>query len=148
MKHHRTNPKATTIFLSGGCLGFFWKNYFNAQADRFFFIDFALYNVAEQKFMLSPARKKNIALLNLSSQCIVFMEKYISVPHDRKTKFCFSSHEKKIFWLKKYWHLGKDKNCPHSFFSSKYKKEPLACMEHGTLQTRCPLWSMIRHCGL
>jgi hypothetical protein len=97
MKHHRTNPKATTIFLSGGCLGFFKKNYFNALADRFFFIDFALYNVAEKKFILSPVRKKNIALLNLSSQCIVFMEKCISVPHDRKTKFCFPSHEKKIF---------------------------------------------------
>ena len=29
------------------------------------------------------------------------MEKCISVPHDRKTKFCFPSHEKKIFWLRK-----------------------------------------------
>ena len=47
--------------------------------------------------MLSPARKNNIALLNLSSQCIVFMEKCISVPHDRKTIFCFPSHEKKYF---------------------------------------------------
>ena len=49
--------------------------------------------------MLSPVRKKNIALLNLSSQCIVFMEKCISVPHDRKTIFCFPSQEKKIFLL-------------------------------------------------
>jgi hypothetical protein len=29
------------------------------------------------------------------------MEKCISVPHDRKTIFCFPSHEKKIFWLRK-----------------------------------------------
>ena len=48
--------------------------------------------------MLSPARKKkNVALLNLSSQYIVFMEKCIYVPHDRKNNFCFPSHEKKIF---------------------------------------------------
>jgi len=51
----------------------------------------------KKKTMLSPARKNNIALLNFSSQCIVFMEKCISVPHDRKTIFCFPSHEKKIF---------------------------------------------------
>jgi hypothetical protein len=32
-------------------------------------------------------------------QCIVFMEKCISVPHDRENNFCFPSHEKtkKIF---------------------------------------------------
>jgi hypothetical protein len=53
--------------------------------------------VAEKFFMPSPARKKNIALLNLSSQCIVFMEKCISVPDDRETNFCFPSYEKKIF---------------------------------------------------
>ena len=47
--------------------------------------------------MLSPVRKKIIALLNLSSQCIVFMEKCISVPHDREKNFCFPTHEKKIF---------------------------------------------------
>ena len=34
-------------------------------------------------------------------QCIVYMEKCISVPHDRKIIFCFPSHEKKIFWLRK-----------------------------------------------
>ena len=27
-------------------------------------------------------------------QCIVFMEKCISVPHDRENNFCFPSHEK------------------------------------------------------
>jgi hypothetical protein len=36
--------------------------------------------------------KKNIALLNLSRQSIVFLEKCISVPHDRKTIFCFPSY--------------------------------------------------------
>jgi hypothetical protein len=41
--------------------------------------------VAEKKIMLSPVRKKNIALLNLSSQCIVFTEKCIFVPHEKKT---------------------------------------------------------------
>jgi hypothetical protein len=46
--------------------------------------------------MLSPVRKKNIALLNLSSQCIVFMEKGIFVPHEKKTIFC-CLQEKKIF---------------------------------------------------
>ena len=45
--------------------------------------------------MLSPARKKNIALLNLS-QCIVFMEKCISVPHDRKKNFAFLLMRKNI----------------------------------------------------
>ena len=30
-----------------------------------------------------------------------FYGKRISVPHDRKTIFCFPSHEKKIFWLRK-----------------------------------------------
>jgi hypothetical protein len=45
--------------------------------------------------MLSPVRKKNIALLNLSSQCIVFMEKCISVPHDRKNIFAFLLMRKK-----------------------------------------------------
>ena len=51
--------------------------------------------------MLSTARKKNIALLNLSSQCIAFMEKCISVPHDRTNIFCFPCHEKEIFSLRK-----------------------------------------------
>jgi hypothetical protein len=47
--------------------------------------------VAGKNFMLSPAwRKKNIALLNLSSQCIAFMEKCISVPHDKENKFLLS----------------------------------------------------------
>jgi hypothetical protein len=44
--------------------------------------------------MLSPVRKKIIALLNLSSQCIVFMEKCISVPHDREKENGF------MFYLK------------------------------------------------
>jgi hypothetical protein len=40
--------------------------------------------------MLSPARKKNIALLNLST------EKCIFVPHEKKTIDC-CLQEKKIF---------------------------------------------------
>ena len=50
--------------------------------------------------MLSPVRKKYIALLNLSSQCIVFTEKCIFVPHEKKTIVC-CLQEKKIFWLRK-----------------------------------------------
>jgi hypothetical protein len=80
--------------MGGGAGIFLKKKYFNALADRKK-IRFCI--VAEKKIMPSPARKKNIALLNLSRQCIVFMEKCISVPHDRKTIFCFPSHEKKIF---------------------------------------------------
>ena len=49
----------------GGGPGIFWKKYCNALADRFFFFRFCI--VAEKIFMLSPARKKIIALLNLSS---------------------------------------------------------------------------------
>ena len=46
--------------------------------------------------MLSPARKKNIALLNLSSiKSTTDEKKCISVPYDRKKNFCFPSHEKK-----------------------------------------------------
>jgi hypothetical protein len=48
--------------------------------------------------MLSPARKKNIALVNLSSiKPTTDEKKIISVPHGRKTIFCFPSHEKKTF---------------------------------------------------
>jgi hypothetical protein len=47
--------------------------------------------------MLSPARKKNIALLNLGSIKPTDKKKCISVPHDRKTYFCFPSHEKTNF---------------------------------------------------
>ena len=50
--------------------------------------------------MLSPVRKKNLALLNLSSQCIVFTEKCIFVPHEKKTIDC-CLQENKIFWLRK-----------------------------------------------
>ena len=55
--------------------------------------------------MLSPAEKKNIALLNLSSQCIVFMEKCISVPHDGKKIVAFLLMRTKYFdWKKIYEH--------------------------------------------
>jgi hypothetical protein len=48
--------------------------------------------------MLSPARKKNIALLNLSSiKPSTDEKKCISVPYDRKTNFCFPFHKKKYF---------------------------------------------------
>ena len=47
-----------------------------------------IFRFRQKEFMPSPARKKNIALLNLSSQCIVFMEKCISVPRVRKQIFC------------------------------------------------------------
>ena len=86
--------KATTVFLSGIKWDFVFKKIFNALANRKK-IRFCI--VAKNKIMLSPAKKKNVALLNLSSQYIVFMEKCISVPHDRKNNFCFPSHEKKIF---------------------------------------------------
>jgi hypothetical protein len=46
-----------------------------------------IFRFRQKEFMPSPARKKNIALLNLSSQCIVFMEKCISVPRVRKQIF-------------------------------------------------------------
>jgi hypothetical protein len=57
-----------------GVLGFFWKKYFNALADRKKLFRFCI--VAEKKFMLSPARKKNIALLNLSSQYCFYGKMY------------------------------------------------------------------------
>ena len=81
-------------FLIWGGWDFFEKNISMPKLTE---KQFRFCIVAEKKFNLSPARKKNIALLNLSSQCIVFMENYISVPHGRKNIFCFPSHEKKNF---------------------------------------------------
>ena len=95
------HAQATTIFLSGGLGGgdgrawdFLEKNILMSQLTE---KKFRFYIVAEIFFMRSPDRKKNIALLNLSSQCIVFMEKCISVPHDRKTIFAFLLMRKKYF---------------------------------------------------
>jgi hypothetical protein len=64
---------------------FFEKKYVNALADR-------KKNciVAEKNFCCHRLEKKYIALLNLSRQCIVFMEKYISVPHDREKNVLLS----------------------------------------------------------
>jgi hypothetical protein len=47
-----------------------------------------IFRFRQKEFMPSPYSKKNIALLNLSSQCIVFMEKCISVPRVTKQMFC------------------------------------------------------------
>jgi hypothetical protein len=47
--------------------------------------------------MLSPARKKNIALLNLSSIKPTDEKIFISVPHDKKTNFAFLLMRKKYF---------------------------------------------------
>jgi hypothetical protein len=79
-----------------GGAGIFLKKIF--QMPKLTEKQFRFCIVAEKKFMLSPARKKNIALLNLSSQCIVFMEKCISVPHNRKTIFAFLLRRRKYFY--------------------------------------------------
>ena len=86
----------------GGTWDFF-LNYFNALADRFFFffIDFALYNVAEQKFMLSPARKKIL-------RCWIWV---VNVLFLWKTVFLFHLIGKNIFTFllmrKKYFDWGR-----------------------------------------
>ena len=60
--------------------------------------------VAEKKCMLSPARKKNIALLNMSSQCIVCKWKNVFLFHMiGKHFFSFLLMRKQYF----YWRVLK-----------------------------------------
>ena len=61
----------------GGCWEFKQKK-INAKADR---KKNLILHCNRKKNYAVTGCQKNIALLNLSSQCIVFMEKYISVPH-------------------------------------------------------------------
>ena len=85
------------------------------QYNIFYMMDLGEYNCAgsglkkQQRQQPMPGYRQSHALYVLREikwivcQCIVFMEKCISVPHDRKTNFCFPSHWGR-FWKKNYEH--------------------------------------------